>query len=66
MRLSERLARTLADATDRENEIVMMTTGAADELIALIEAAEAVVDLAPPEYHRQLDQAISRLRSVLD
>jgi NAD(P)-dependent dehydrogenase (short-subunit alcohol dehydrogenase family) len=75
-RLSERLAEVLVAARDREHGHVVMTTGAADELIRLIEAAEAVVelrgDLDPRaslgfdrEYYRQLDEAILRIKGIL-
>jgi hypothetical protein len=74
-RLSERLAELLASHRDDENMHVVMTAGAVDELISLIEAAEAVVELQRPdsfvrlgfdaEYHRQLDAAIHRLKGVL-
>lgn len=76
-RLSERLAELLTNALDRENQHVVMTTGAVDELIKLVETAEAVVELRESkpdqlaaigfdrEYHRQLDQAILRFRGIL-
>lgn len=75
-RLSERLADLLTNL-DEERQYVVMTAGAVDELIKLVETAEAVVELRASvpdpyavlgfdaEYHRQLDQAILRFGSIL-
>lgn len=70
--LSVRLAEALVAAQDRDTHVIVMTPGAADELVALVEAAEAVVatyeqvlsqrGLRYSQARRDLAAAISRFQ----